>query len=78
MRELIPRGRIIPVRVEGGTPSEIWYAQAELDAVCAGMWHGRSILLSPFDDLVSDRRLTRRLWDFDFRNEMYIPKAKCA
>lgn len=42
------------------------------------MWHGRSILLSPFDDLVSDRRLTRRLWDFDFRNEMYIPKAKCA
>lgn len=38
--------------------------------------HGRTALLSPFDNLVSDRRLTERLWDFEFRDEMYVPKAK--
>ncbi|MFE9257346.1 winged helix-turn-helix domain-containing protein [Streptomyces sp. NPDC006879] len=80
LRTLTEQGRVIPVRVEGGGPSETWYvhadAQAELAAVRAGDWQGRTVLLSPFDNLVSDRRLTQRLWDFDFRNEMYVPKAK--
>ncbi|MFJ9036794.1 winged helix-turn-helix domain-containing protein [Streptomyces sp. NPDC102406] len=80
LRDLTEQGRVIPVRVEGGKPNETWYvhadAEAELTAIRSGDWHGRTALLSPFDNLVSDRRLTQRLWDFDFRNEMYIPKAK--
>src|SRR5690606_14664084 len=80
LRDLTRQGKVLPVRVEGGKPSETWYvhtdAEAELTAIRSGEWHGRTALLSPFDNLVSDRRLTQRLWDFDFRNEMYIPKAK--
>ncbi|WP_327242903.1 DNA glycosylase AlkZ-like family protein [Streptomyces sp. NBC_01320] len=37
---------------------------------------GRTALLSPFDNLINDRRLTQRLWGVAFRNEMYLPKAK--
>ncbi|MFC4884021.1 hypothetical protein ACFPK5_02310 [Streptomyces beijiangensis] len=41
-----------------------------------GEWQGRTALLSPFGDLISDRLLTEGLWGFAFRNEMYVPKAK--
>lgn len=33
-------------------------------------------LLAPLDPLIYDRRLTRRLWDFDYTWEVYTPAAK--
>ncbi|HUR02676.1 MAG TPA: crosslink repair DNA glycosylase YcaQ family protein [Nonomuraea sp.] len=81
LRSLQEQGRIVPVRIDGGgPPSETWYmhvdALGDLEAIRAGDWQGRTALLSPFDNLINDRRLTERLWGFAFRNEMYVPKAK--
>ncbi|WP_181799552.1 winged helix-turn-helix domain-containing protein [Kitasatospora acidiphila] len=78
--ELTKQGRIQPVRIEGAPASETWYVHADslsrLEAIRVGDWEGRTALLSPFDNMINDRRLTGRLWSFDFRNEMYVPKAQ--
>ncbi|MEV0647431.1 crosslink repair DNA glycosylase YcaQ family protein [Phytomonospora sp. NPDC050363] len=80
LRSLTEQGRVVPVRVDGTAAKETWYVHAEalagLDAIRAGEWEGRTALLSPFDNLINDRRLTERLWGFAFRNEMYVPKAQ--
>lgn len=39
-------------------------------------WEPRTTLLSPFDNLVTDKERTLQLFDFLFRNEIYTPKEK--
>jgi uncharacterized protein len=71
LRALIRDGTIVPAAVEG-QPGE-WYAHAD---VLARSFRPRTVLLSPFDDLVSDRDRTERLFGFRFRLEIYVPKAQ--
>lgn len=71
-RELAEDGALERVEVDG-VPGE-WYAHPA--AVADPDWEPRLTLLSPFDPLISDRERTAALWDFDFRLEIYVPKAK--
>jgi uncharacterized protein len=61
----------IPVRV--GDLKGPWYVHADL---LERSFRPRTTLLSPFDDLVSDRDHTEQLFGFRFRLEIYVPKAK--
>lgn len=63
-----------PVRVEGG--HEQWWVHQDALARLDEDWQPRTTLLSPFDNLICDRERTERLWDFTYRNEMYVPKHK--
>jgi len=72
LAELERDGIAVPVTIEGITRGT-WYVHAEL---LDRPWKPRSVLLSPFDDLVSDRDHTEALFDFHFRLEIYVPKAK--
>jgi uncharacterized protein YcaQ len=80
---LVAEERIIPVSIGEGEltwPGE-WYIHAAdlplLEQLAAGSaWQPRTTLLSPFDNLICDRERTELMWDFYFRIEIYVPKAK--
>jgi uncharacterized protein YcaQ len=71
-RELAESGALERVEI-AGLPGE-WYAHPA--ALADDGWEPQVTLLSPFDPLISDRERTAALWDFDFRLEIYVPKAK--
>lgn len=68
---LIKEGVAIPARV--GDLKGPWYVHADLPD---RPFRPRTTLLSPFDDLVSDRDHAEQLFGFRFRLEIYVPKAK--
>ncbi len=63
------RFRALGVRLVNGG----WHAHPDADDAPVG---DRVTLLSPFDRLIHDRDRAEALFDFHYRLEMYVPKAK--
>lgn len=63
------RFRALGVRYEKGE----WQAHS---TATDGPVPNRVTFLSPFDRLIHDRARTELLWDYHYRLEMYVPKAK--
>ncbi len=80
INQLRSEHRLLPVEIEGDFGPVASFIHCDtletLEAIQADRWQGRTVLLSPFDNLISDRDRVERLWGFSFRNEMYVPKAK--
>ena len=71
LRELLRDGVIVPIEVDG-LPGA-WFTHREL---LEKAFRGRTVALSPFDDLISNRDRAEQLFDMYYRIEIYVPKAK--
>jgi uncharacterized protein YcaQ len=82
LKTLVKEGIIEKVQIlENGQPLKgDWYIHRAdvplLEAIQSGRWRPRTVLLSPFDNLICDRDRTELLWDFFYRIEIYVPAAK--
>ncbi len=82
LADLEASGRIERVDMfEGRRPlTGPWYIHADdlalAERLAAGDWEPRTTLLSPFDNLICDRARTEELFDFRYRLQIYVPKAK--
>ena len=76
--QLLAEGRILAVDI-ADWPGQ-WYLHSHdlllLDQLAGDAWQPRTVLLSPFDNLIADRDRTELMWDFRYRIEIYVPKAK--
>jgi hypothetical protein len=71
LAELAAAGELVPARVDG------WRETAYLDPAARRPRRVRAAaLLSPFDPLIWFRPRTARLFDFDFRFEIFVPPEK--
>jgi uncharacterized protein YcaQ len=89
LTELVAERAIVPVAIAGAETNDApkawagqWYVHTDdlplLDRLGdeGSDWGPRTTLLSPFDNLICDRKRTKLLWDFDFTIEIYVPKEK--
>ncbi len=82
LSSLEKQGRIVPVSLRERDRSwpRTWYVHADdlplLDKIETGAWSPRTTLLSPFDNLISNRGRTRQMFGFDYTLEIYVPAAK--
>jgi uncharacterized protein len=77
----IAQDLVVPAEVEGDDngPWYVWKAALAALATPTSSAEGatrRMHLLSPFDNLIIRRPLMETLFDFDYRMECYVPKAK--
>ena len=73
LRRIVESGQAVPATVAGRGGFYLHRAYADHGA---WRWRGRTVLLSPFDNLIADRARTKFLFEFDFGIEIYLPAAK--
>lgn len=76
MRELVEDGTLTPVRVEGWAETAYLSKRALAELEVAPPGTNPTTFMSPFDPAVWFRERAQRLFDFEYKIEIYTPKEK--
>jgi uncharacterized protein YcaQ len=71
-QQLLRDGTLVRVEVEGLKGERL----AHVDALTPPRRRAFTTFLSPFDPLIRNRKRTEAFWNFRYRIEIYVPKAK--
>lgn len=71
---LVRSGAVLPATVKGLNGD--WYVHRDSLHLLEASWQPRTVLLSPFDNLIADRRRTAELFGFEYTIEIYVPAAR--
>jgi uncharacterized protein len=70
----------VDVRDDGTSLKGAWFVHRDdlsmLERIERGRWAPRTTLLSPFDNLIYDRKRAQVVFGIDYRMEIYVPEAK--
>ncbi len=79
IKRLLSDGRLIEVSIEG-VPDALYLRSQDLpllEQACQdGEYSSRASFIAPLDNIMWDRRLVEQLFGFEYRWEVYTPKAK--
>ncbi len=74
---LTENGEIVPVQITGKKPGPVFFALPDYpDLINRPLARSRVRILSPFDNLVIQRKRINALFDYDYQIECYVPAAK--
>ena len=74
---LAENGEIVPLQITGKKPDQPLFALPDYaDLVNKPLARSRVRILSPFDNLVIQRKRINALFDYDYQIECYVPQAK--
>jgi uncharacterized protein YcaQ len=73
LQDMVSTGEIVDI----GVGSEAYFAlSASLELLNKSLARSKAKILSPFDNLVIQRKRMKALFDFDYQIECYVPAAK--
>jgi uncharacterized protein YcaQ len=76
LEHLIEAKEIVRLQIEPDPKTTHYASKARLARAVSKREEKQLFLLSPFDNLIIQRKRTRRIFDFDYALECYLPAAK--
>ena len=80
IRKLVEDGKAVKVKIEGEHKAKEYYILSEdikaLDAIISDKWEPRLSLISPFDNMITLRDRTQKIFNFNYILEQFVPKEK--
>ncbi|MGC8515683.1 MAG: DNA glycosylase AlkZ-like family protein [Thermoplasmata archaeon] len=80
LKKLVEDGKVVKVKIDSQPKAKPFYMLSEdvgaLDSIASDKWEPRLSLVSPFDNLITLRDRTQKMFYFDYILEQFVPKEK--
>ncbi len=80
LKDLLNEGKLVKVEIKGQAKGKTHYMLSEdkaaLESLINGIWEPNLNLVSPFDNMITLRDRMKRMFNFDYILEQFVPREK--